>query len=337
MNDRGITYDDILLLPEVSGIQSRLSGVIDLSTEVFNGVKIDYPIISSPMSCVTDFKFAEEIAMIGGVGIVHRFQEAFSQAPRQIKESEKIIFAYGIGNEEQKRLTSLYEKGARLFCLDVANGGNTVVGCEIKRSKDKYPDIKIMAGNVVTGETASYLKECGADAIRALIGNGSACSTSLVTGVGCPALTALEDIYEAIGDSVPIIADGGIKNSGQLAKAFRFGATSVMCGRILAGFNHRDTKINRDGILYKLYLGQASRKFMEMNGKSRGGLAPEGVDMLIPLRFDNSLQGFVEEFLGGLRSAMTYLNCVSIKEIRESDFIIVSPATQREIQPQLEI
>jgi IMP dehydrogenase len=321
IEERGITFDDILLIPEYSTVTSRLSSELSLESRFTRKTKMQLPFVSSPMFSVTDASFAMQIGSLGGKGIVHRFHEPIKQIGCE---------ACAVGVKDYERTDILYKSGVRIFCIDVASGHNILVGEDIKLYKDKYPGIEIIAGNVVTAEGAYYLLSCGVDAIRCGVGPGAACGTRVATGCGVPQLTAIKWCYEGVHNNIPIIADGGIRTSGDIVKAFAFGASSVMMGRLFAPYSDagNDMIDNR-----KLYYGQASKEFQDKyRGGMKSGTASEGVVCKL-YKADNTLEEFVSELSGGVRSAMSYLNCRTIEDLRDVEYIVISGSSIREGLP----
>ncbi len=332
INDVGITYDDVLLIPRYNEIESRLSDKIDLTTNLTTKIKLSIPVISAPMNCVSDYNFALEMNKCGGAGIIHRFQPRKDQLG--INNIENVACAIGL--KDYERFEHLKEYGCNTFLIDVANGYTKMVGDEIKYYKDKYNDIEIIAGNICTTEAADYLIKCGADALRCGVGGGSVCITRIITGCGVPNLTAIKWVSEGANDRVPVIADGGIRNFGDCVKAFVFGASSVMLGRMLAPFSRSGRIVKQGQNIMKVYAGQASRGFQnEVRGGMKEGTAPEGVEHYLPMRFDMTLDEYLGELCGAIRSAMTYLNCNTIKELRGCDYIQVSRASIEESYPEV--
>ena len=331
---RGITFDDVLLTPEYSTIESRLSKDIDLSTNITKKIRIKLPIISSPMYGVTDEKFAYEINKLGCASIIYRFQKIEDQYT--LHNIRDVICAVGL--DDLTRGEYLYEKGVRTFCIDVASGHNKYVGDEIKRYKDKFPDVEIIAGNVVTADGARYLMECGVDAIRCGVGSGSICQSRIATGCGTPQLTAIQESYFGVEGKIPIFADGGIRYSSDVVKALAFGASAVMIGRLFTTYSTCGGIPEKIGNrIYKTYYGHASKEFQNiMNGGMKIGTAPEGVTTTVARSESDptTLKEFIDEFSGGIRSAMSYLNCRNIEDLRDVEYMEISEASVREGLPR---
>lgn len=341
-----VAFDDVLLVPVYSEAKSRL----DVSTETcIAGMKLDVPLISSPMDTVTEQEMALQMSLLGGLGILHRFCDVSEQI-RMIRDlllervSEKnvhkkenfpyIVPAIGVGESSKIWLDTLIELGFApdidALAIDVANGHNVLMKEMVEYVRGKLPDMPIIAGNVATGEGFAYLAELGVNAVRVGIGGGSICKTRIQTGFGVPTLESVmwaAEARERYGyDDVSIIADGGIKYPADLVKSLAAGADAIICGSVFAGTKEApgDVIIDNNGKAYKKYRGMASE---EVQNEKRGGLKPgtvaEGVSTLTP--YKGSLNRVINEFVGGLRSGMTYANASTIKELQlNSRFIKIS-------------
>ena len=226
-----LSYDDVLLVPKYSDILSRKE--VDLSSNLDNKRVLTLPIISSPMDTITESSMANLMASSGGLGIIHRYNsiEMQVQLAYQVKDRDKRAAAIGITGDYLERAQALYEVGVKIFCLDVAHGHHILMQEAIKSLKSLYGDVHIMAGNVATKKGFEDLSNWGADSIRCNIGSGSICSTRIQTGHGMPGLQTIFECFSAnITRDVKIIADGGIKNSGDIVKALAAGADLIMVG-----------------------------------------------------------------------------------------------------------
>jgi IMP dehydrogenase len=327
-----LSFDDVMLVPVFSDIKSRS----EPSTKTKVGfIELDLPIISSPMDTVTEYSMARAISKLGGMGIIHRFMSPEEQAKMlgdifnemevgcENYSSLKNTFgtvgpSIGVGDQELERLKIIIDKTGleRLttVCIDVANGFSSYMRDTIDCIRNKYGDkINIIAGNVATGEGYNFLARSGADAVRCGIGGGSICSTRIQTGVGIPTLSSIIDCARLKGDkSASIIADGGIRYPGDLAKSIATGADAVMVGRIFAASDEAPGRII-DGM--KIYRGMASFSVQsEKRGGLKEGTCAEGVTTQI--RCTGPIKGIVQEFRGGLISSMSYLNARNLKEYR---------------------
>jgi IMP dehydrogenase len=319
----GLSYDDVLLVPKKGVLKKR--GEADLSAFLFKDDEIAIPIISAPMSSVTESGMAIAMRRAGGLGIIHRFMDIdeqvaeFKLAAGWSRASEGLMVnlwrtGVAIGINEIERFHRLWEAGAKVFCLDVAHAHHEVVGDKMEELKKYDPECMLIVGNVATGEGAEFLVECGADAVKVGIGPGAACTTREVTGFGMPQLTAVMEVYDAIGGEVPIIADGGIKNSGDIVKALAAGADTVMLGRLLAGADEAPHPGE--------YFGMASKR---VNGHN----APEGVEGIVERT--GPVEDTIKKLTWGIRSGISYAGATNLEELRENaEFIQVSHSVHLE-------
>lgn len=339
------SFDDVMIVPTYSEIRSRKEP--DTKSFVTNNIELEIPIISSPMDTVTGAKMAFTMGSNGGLGILHRFMSKEEQALEiegvlrsnaGIIEGRpaKIVPAIGVGGSEKQRFNYLYERfknSLSAVAIDIANGDSSYMMEMIKWVDHKTSgSIPIIAGNVATGEGFIRLAEAGASAVRVGIGGGSICKTRIMTGIGVPTLASVIDCYYAREnngnhDSVSIIADGGIRYPADFVKSLAAGADAVIAGRIFAGtIESPGEVVSLDGRRVKAYRGMASK---EAQSDKRGGLKPgtcaEGVSTYIPLK--GKAYYILDEFCGGLRSAMTYTNSYNLSDLRDnSRFIKLTPS-----------
>jgi IMP dehydrogenase len=258
--------------------------------------------------------------------------ESYVNASKDKKGRLRVGASIGISGDYKKRLDAVMEAGADFVVVDVANGYLTKTSDAVRYVKESY-DIDVIAGNVATKDGASALKSAGADCIKVGIGPGSACLTRSVTGVGYPQLSA---IINCSGLGIPIIADGGISRSADVAKAIAGGASAVMIGGLIAGTDESPGAIvNRTGSNFKFYRGMSSvRAYSDKATKigedvDVGNYTPEGSETLIA--YKGSAVNIMNNLIGGLRSAMTYVNSSSIREFqRNASFVKISEASKRE-------
>jgi IMP dehydrogenase len=340
----GLTFDDVLLVPKFTDIISRLDP--DISSSVA-GCDLSVPIISSPMDTVTESSMAISIGKSGGMGIIHRFMsiedhisqisDVLSYKHRNDYDEEiPVVLTVGNGSDAISRLKRIWEEfGTGIDCvlIDVANGYSSSTRDMIDRVKNfTNNEARVIAGNVADGDGYSYLADSGADAVRVGIGGGSICKTKIMTGFGLPTLTSVASCQIARlsnpnYNNVSIIADGGIRYPGDFVKSIAAGADAVMAGGIFAGTNETPGDIvTTNGIRKKAYYGMASK---ELQDKKRGGIkrgtCSEGVSTMVILKGPSS--DVMEEFSGGLRSAMTYAGSMDISSLRENaDFIKITSA-----------
>lgn len=309
----GLSYDDVLLVPKLGKLARRAAA--NTTTYVTNDYKIPRPFLSAPMDSVTEVDMAVAMWDNGGRGVIHRFCSQFKQVDlysEVVSRKADAFCALGL-HDGIERAQRLAEVGCEVFVLDVAHAHTQVVLDWLKDWHSVKPNnAKIIVGNIATAEAAVDLEEAGADGLKVGIGPGAACTTRMVTGFGVPQLTAIMDVYEAT--SLPIIADGGIKNSGDVAKAIAAGANSVMLGSLLAGAD--------ESPLPGHYWGMASKKI-------NGHHAPEGVEGTVPLT--GPVEVTISNLTWGLRSAISYAGAQNLAEFRENaEFIRVSPLAQLE-------
>lgn len=313
--NRALTFSDVLLVPKKSQLLSRSEP--QLTTQLTKTKTINSPFISSNMDTITEAKMILAMDQLGATGILHRFMTI----QEQLKEIEKIntvkikIASVGVNKDSKDRCKQLVDAGVDTITIDIAHAHCTQMIDMLTWIKKEFSNIEVIAGNVATAEATKDLISCGADAIKVGIGPGSMCTTRIITGCGVPQLTAIAlCAEEAKKHKVPVIADGGICNSGDVVKAFAAGADSVMLGSVLSG------TLETPGIIKagkKLYRGMASRSAQESwRGEVPKGLAPEGESFWVPIK--GNVKNVLSEFTGGLRSGMTYLNANTIKEISKN-------------------
>src|SRR3990167_1900408 len=228
---QGLTYDDILLIP---GYTDFSRDDITLKTKISKNIKISIPFVSAPMDTVTESKLAIELATLGGIGIIHRNLSVSNHADEVLKvKKEKLLVGAAIGVSEGYivRLEALVKAGVDLVVLDSAHGWTNKFIDALRFIKKTYPKIDVIVGNIATYEAADDLCKNGADGLRVGMGPGAICTTRVVSGMGVPQVSAIRDTVKAAKKyGVPVIADGGIKYSGDIIKALALGASSVMMG-----------------------------------------------------------------------------------------------------------
>lgn len=336
------TFDDLQIIPTYSEVQSRSQ--CDLTTRFTKRYTIGTPLVASPMDTVTDSRMALAIASYGGVGIIHRFMKITEQVNHvlKVKEQEKLVSAaIGATGDYQERATALANAGAIVLLIDVAHGNTKQVRDAIKWCKENLPDyVDIIAGNVATYEGARNLAEWGADGIRVGIGGGSVCSTRVRTGVGIPQVTAIIESVRGVEESgvdVPIIADGGIKMPGDVAKALSLRADSVMIGSLFAGTRETPGEIQRTGQwpneqLFKKYRGAASFETKKTHGLEEKNV--EGESKLIP--YKGKVERIINDIKDGVRSAMSYVNATTLSEFHAScEHVLITQNGLIEAKPHL--
>lgn len=336
------TYDDIQIIPKYSEVESRSQ--CDLTSRFTKQYTLGTPLIASPMDTVTESTMALSIASHGGVGIIHRFMSIDVQKKQvwKVKEQEKLVSAaIGATGDFKERATELVNAGAIVLLIDVAHGNTKQVKDAIKWCKENLPGyVDIIAGNVATADGAYNLAVWGADAVRVGIGNGSLCETRIRTGIGIPQVTALIDCIKAVELSkcdIPIIADGGIRMTGDVAKALSLGAESVMIGSLLAGTRESPGEIQRMGMwpneqLFKKYRGSASAEVKQVHGLEEKNV--EGNSKLIP--YKGKVERIINDIRDGVRSSMSYVNAKNIREFHlNSEHVLITQNGVIEAKPHL--
>lgn len=332
MYKQTITFGDVLLEPQYSDITSRKE--VSLSTPLDDLRKLQIPIIASPMDTVSEWRMASSLSSMGGMAIIHRYNSVEEQAA-QVKTAlavpgcSLVGAAVGVSGDYIERASECYGAGARVICIDVAHGDHALMRTAIGSLRDLLGmNIHIMAGNVATLEGFNRLADWGADSIRVGIGGGSICSTRIQTGHGVPTLQSVIDCAQTDRDAI-LIADGGIKNSGDIVKALAAGADAVMLGSLLAGTDETpsETFRDRDGRCFKAYRGMASAEAQKAwRGKTS---SLEGVSTTIPCK--GSVKNVVEELLTGVRSGLSYSGARDIPELQsKAKFILQSHAASVE-------
>ncbi len=268
--------------------------------------------------------------------------EAFPDASKDDQGQLRVGAAVGTGSDTEERVAALVAAGVDVVVVDTAHGHSRGVIDQVKWVKESYPNIQVIGGNIATGEAALALAEAGADAVKVGIGPGSICTTRIVTGIGVPQITAIANVADALKErGIPLIADGGIRFSGDLAKAIAAGASSVMIGGLLAGADEAPGEVELyQGRAFKAYRGMGSLGAMsQSNGSSDryfqdrdegvDKLVPEGIEGRVPCK--GPMATIVHQLMGGLRSSMGYTGCSNIREARtKPKFIRVSSAGMSE-------
>ncbi len=340
--ETGLTFDDVLLVPRRSSIRSRQD--VSLQTRLTRNLTIDLPILAANMDTVCEQEMALAIARLGGVGILHRFMpvEAQAQMVENVKhENSNFIVGAAIGTDHDAivRSKALVAAGVDVLVLDIAHGHAEHAIDALKELKNTFSETDVIAGNVATQVGAEDLFEAGADAIKVGVGPGGVCTTRLVAGVGVPQLTA---ILAASSVPIPVIADGGITTSGDIAKAIAAGADTVMIGSLFAGTKESPGEVESSPKgLVKRVRGMASFEAIEARAIRTGELvddeyfeqrAPEGVEGVVP--YKGEVSKLITQLVAGLKSGMSYSNARTIPEFWEkAEFIRVTSTGLKENKP----
>ena len=331
MTDQAITFDDVLLVPSYNHHESRR--VVDTtSVDRLGKLTLALPVISSNTDTITESTMANFMSSKGAMEALHRFMSVEDNI-QEFKKCKGIVFvSIGCSAVELERAEALRDAGADYFCVDVAHAHAKYVGKTLKNLRQILKDRCIMAGNVATYAGADYLASCGADIIKAGIGGGSVCSTRIKTGFGVPMLTCIQDCSRA---DRSIVADGGIKTSGDIVKALAFGADFIMIGGMLAGTSPTPGEVitKSDGTKVKRYRGMASQEAQEdFLGEMHEWKTAEGVATEVP--FKENPDAIIGDIVGGLRSGLTYAGADTISELqRKLNYVVVTQAGRIESLP----
>ena len=314
---KALTYDDVLLIPQYSDIESRKE--IDIGNTLHEGMILKLPVISSPMDTVSERDMALAMCSAGGLTIVHRYNTIKNQcdivkSARELVDSTQYVgAAVGVTGDYLKRATQLFDSGANIICIDVAHGHHILVKSAIESIRNELGNqLHIMAGNIATREGFEALSDWGANSIRCNVGGGSICSTRIQTGHGIPGLQTIFDCAESDRDA-KIIADGGIRNSGDIVKALAAGADFVMLGSMLAGTDASPGFVIEDtnNLKYKLYRGMASK---EAQIAWRGEYSSnEGISTRIP--YKGKADSVLNEIKNGIASGFSYSGARNINQL----------------------
>ncbi len=322
-----LTFDDVTLVPKYSEI---LPSDVDTSIKLTEYLKLKIPLLSSAMDTVTESRMAISIAKAGGIGIIHRNLEIKKQISeiKKVKKHRLLVgAAVGAGLKEFKRAEEILKENLDMIVVDTAHGHTKKVSEIIKFiKKKKSKKTALCAGNIASPEAAKFLIKLGVDIIKVGIGPGSICTTRLVAGIGVPQLSAILSVRNGVKNKkIKIISDGGIKYSGDLAKAFAAGADAVMIGSLFAGTDEAPGKIiKRNGKLFKSFRGMGSvgamnkgsaDRYFQSKQKNLSKYVPEGVEGLA--KYKGKIGNIIYKLIGGLRSSMGYLGSKQIKYLRD--------------------
>lgn len=357
--NRAITFNDVLIVPKFSMIESRKD--VDLSTglKLKNGqfLKIQLPIISSNMDTVTDVRMAVTMLQAGAQACLHRFNSiqdnvfALLGSKIETEENGSLIpfVSVGLGSAELERAIALKKAGAKIFVIDVAHGAQINVVNQTKKLYEIIPDDgAIIVGNFATKESVVDFFQHTGDIISGIkvgIGGGSACSTRIKTGAGYPHFSSIFEISNLLyGTGVSVIADGGMKTPGDIAKALGAGANFVMLGGMLAGTSESPGElVDIGGTIirpenpfiqkaFKKYRGSASKESYQVQGKDATWRTPEGESFLVP--YKGSVKDVLQDIEGGLRSSFSYVGASNLRDFHAKvEFVEVSSSTVVENQP----
>ncbi len=331
-----LTFDDVLLLPQYSEI---LPSETDISLKLSPNILLKVPFLSSAMDTVTESKMAIAIASAGGIGVVHRNLSIKDQTKEITKvKNKKLLVGAAIGTNDNDidRAKSLINNGCDLIVIDTAHGHSKKVLNTLSKLKKINSTIPICAGNIATADAAKRLYNFGADIIKVGIGPGSICTTRMVAGIGVPQISAIIDVRQALKKkNVKIISDGGIKFSGDIAKAIAAGADAIMMGSIFAGTDESPgKKFKFKGKIFKQYRGMGSigamssgsaNRYFQKNFKDKSKFVPEGVEGRV--EYKGNVSKIIYQLKGGLRSSMGYIGAKNLKQVtKNAKFIKITKA-----------
>ena len=332
-----LTFDDVTMAPKYSEV---LPSEVDTSTQLSKSLSLKIPLLSSAMDTVTESKMAIAIAKVGGIGVIHRNLDIKKQIEeiKKVKKQKLLVgAAVGAGPSELKRAEAILKEKVDLIVVDTAHGHSKKVAEIIKViKKKKTSKTTLCAGNIATSDAAKFLTKLGVDVIKVGIGPGSICTTRLVAGIGVPQLSAILEVKKGVkNDKTKIISDGGIKYSGDIAKALSAGADAVMIGSLFAGTVEAPGKlINKNGKLFKKFRGMGSVGAMNKGSADRyfqkkqtdsSKYVPEGVEGLV--KFKGEVGKIIFKLVGGLRSSMGYLGSKKVIGLKKNpNFVKITKA-----------
>lgn len=363
-----LTFDDILLVP---GYSDFTRSDIDLSTRLTKKIKLKIPFISSPMDTVTESKLAIALARMGGIGMIHRNLSVAKQTQEvtKVKKAGSVSVPLLVGaaissnGDLIDRSKSLVAAGVDIVVVDTAHGATNSTVEAIQYLKKTYPTLPVMSGNVATKEGAEYMIKAGVDCLRVGMGPGTICTTRVVSGMGVPQVTAIKETTKVANKyGIPVIADGGVRYSGDMTKALALGASTVMMGSFFAACNESPGKVvkllrnevparfksilnGHKTYLFKEYRGMGSPAAMQVGAKIKSGaefhgksyykekvLVAEGVEAMVPVK--GNLQTVLEQAIGGIKSGMFYVGAKNLDELHtNAHFYQITQASLTESHP----
>ena len=332
-----LTFDDVTMAPKYSGV---LPSEVDTSTKLSANLTLKIPLLSSAMDTVTESKMAIAIAKAGGIGVIHRNLNIKQQIDeiRKVKKQGLLVgAAVGAGPLELKRAEAILKEQINLIVVDTAHGHSKKVAEIIKVIKKiKTNKTTLCAGNIATAEAAKFLIKLGVDIVKVGIGPGSICTTRLVAGIGVPQLSAILAVKQGIkNNKTKIISDGGIKYSGDIAKALSAGADAVMIGSLFAGSTETPGKlIKKNGKLFKSFRGMGSvgamnkgsaDRYFQKKQKDTSKYVPEGVEGFV--KYKGDVKNIIYKLIGGLKSSMGYLGAKKVLYLKtKPNFVKITKA-----------
>ena len=331
-----LTFDDVLLIPQYSSV---LPSETNISLNLTKKIFLKVPFLSSAMDTVTESKMAIAMALAGGMGVIHRNLSIKDQVKEITKvKNRKLIVgaAVGTSKEDLERAKALINNGCDMIVVDTAHGHSAKVLKILSKLKKIEKNISLCVGNIAPGEAAKRLEDSGADIIKVGFGPGSICTTRMVAGIGVPQISAILEVKQALKNKkIKIISDGGIKFSGDIAKALAAGADAIMMGSIFAGTDESPgKKFKVKGKIYKQYRGMGSigamssgsaNRYFQKNFKDKSKFVPEGVEGRV--EYKGSISKIIYQLQGGLRSSMGYIGAKNLGQIsKNAKFIKITKA-----------
>ena len=332
-----LTFDDVTMAPKYSEV---LPSEVDTSSKLSGNLTLKIPLLTSAMDTVTESKMAIAIAKSGGIGVIHRNLDIKKQIEeiRKVKKLKLLVgAAVGAGPSELKRAKAILKEKIDLIVVDTAHGHSKKVAEIIKVIKKiKTNKTTLCAGNIATAEAAKFLIKLGVDIVKVGIRTGSICTTRLVAGIGVPQLSAILAVKKGIkNNKVKIISDGGIKYSGDIAKALSAGADAVMIGSLFAGSLETPGKlIKKNGKLFKSFRGMGSvgamnkgsaDRYFQIKQKDASKYVPEGVEGFV--KYKGDVKSIIYKLIGGLKSSMGYLGAKKVPNLKNKpNFVKITKA-----------
>ena len=332
-----LTFDDVTMAPKYSEV---LPSDVDTSTQLSNNLRLKIPLLSSAMDTVTESKMAISLAKAGGIGVIHRNLDVKKQIQeiKKVKKQKLLVgAAVGAGPKEVERAKAILKENVDLIVVDTAHAHSKKVADIIKLiKKNKNSTTTLCAGNIATANAAKFLIKLGVDVIKVGIGPGSICTTRLVAGIGVPQLSAILEVKKGVkNNKTKIISDGGIKYSGDLAKALSAGADAVMIGSLFAGTMETPGKlIKKNGKLFKSFRGMGSvgamnkgsaDRYFQKKQKDSTKYVPEGVEGFV--KYKGEVGSIIYKLVGGLKSSMGYLGAKKVYNLKKKpNFVKITKA-----------
>jgi len=335
-----LSFDDVLLVPRYSRITSRSEVNLTTTLSPRRRFVLDIPLISANMDTVTEAPMAILMARMGGLGIIHRFMSVSRQAQQVAmvkKKGLRVGAAVGVKDGELERARAMVKSGADLIALDIAHGHSRYAIDKVKKIRALFPDVFLVAGNVATAQGFTDLVRAGADAVKVGIGAGSICTTRIVTGFGIPQVSAILECAPAAKSlRAGLIADGGVKSSGDVVKALAAGGHAVMVGNLLAGTDEAPGRVvTKKGKRYKKYRGMASLQANLSRPDAKNNkdeIVEEGVVGFVP--YKGQAGDVIKKMIGGVRSGLSYGGAKTIAQLQRSvRFVRITPSGFHESGP----